>query len=239
MRKERLDKVLGNMGVGTRKEVKAIIKVGMVHVNGSVVKNPDFKVNVDEDIIMCGGKRVQYREFIYLMLNKPQGMISSTDDPRDSTVIELLDDYYRNFRPFPVGRLDKDTEGLLLITNNGKLGHELLSPRKKVDKTYFAQIDGVLLEEHIDAFKAGIVLEDGYRTLPARLEILSSGVISTAEVTIQEGKYHQVKRMFGALGMRVVYLKRISMGPLALDGDLEPGDYRELAEEEINLLMDR
>ena len=239
MRKERLDKVLGNMGVGTRKEVKAIIKIGMVHVNGSVVKNPDFKVNVDEDNIMCGGKRVQYREFIYLMLNKPQGMISSTDDPRDSTVIELLDDYYRNFRPFPVGRLDKDTEGLLLITNNGKLAHELLSPRKKVDKTYFAQIDGALLEEHIDAFKAGILLEDGYRTLPAQLNILSSGVISTAEVTIQEGKYHQVKRMFAALGMRVVYLKRISMGPLALDGDLEPGDYRELTEVEINLLMDR
>lgn len=239
MRKERLDKVLSNMGIGTRKEVKEMIKAGMVTLNGSVVKAADYKVNVDEDEIICGGQRVRYREFVYLMMNKPSGMVSSTDDPRDSTVIELLDDFYKNFRPFPVGRLDKDTEGLLLITNDGKLAHDLLSPKNKVDKTYFATIEGVLEEEHVEAFKKGILLEDGYNTLPAVLSIISSGVISAAEITIQEGKYHQVKRMMGTLGMRVTYLKRLRMGPISLDETLEPGQYRELTENEITLLLNR
>ncbi|MGM0396573.1 MAG: pseudouridine synthase [Bacillota bacterium] len=237
MRKERLDKVLANMGVGTRKEVKEIIKAGMVSVNDKITKAADHKVDIDVDIIVCGGKRVRYREFIYIQMNKPKGMISSTDDPRESTVMELLDDSYQNFRPYPVGRLDKDTEGLLLITNDGKLAHELLSPRKKVDKTYYARIDGELADEHVQAFKEGILLEDGYHTLPADLRIISTGVVSTAEITIQEGKYHQVKRMIGALGMRVVYLKRIRMGPLMLDESLQPGQYRELSDEEIELLL--
>ncbi|WP_422485299.1 pseudouridine synthase [Gudongella sp. DL1XJH-153] len=239
MRKERLDKVLANMGVGTRKEVKEMIKAGMVTINGNIVKAADFKVNVEEDEIICGGQMIRYREFVYLMMNKPHGMVSSTDDPRDSTVIELLDDFYKNFRPFPVGRLDKDTEGLLLITNDGKLAHDLLSPKKKVGKTYYATIDGALEEEHVEIFKKGILLEDGYTTLPAELKILSSGVISVAEITIQEGKYHQVKRMIGALGMRVSYLKRIRMGPISLDESLEPGQYRELTEEEITSLLNR
>lgn len=239
MRKERLDKVLANMGVGTRKEVKEMVKAGMVTVNGKVMKAADFKVDVEEDEILCGGKRIRYREFIYLQMNKPRDMVSSTDDPRDSTVIELLEDFYRNFRPFPVGRLDKDTEGLLLITNDGKLAHDLLSPKKKVDKTYLARIEGTLTEEHIEEFKRGIMLDDGYHTLPADLRIISSGTVSTAEITIQEGKYHQVKRMVGALGMRVSYLKRTRMGPLKLDQSLEPGQYRELTEEEIRLLLDR
>ncbi len=239
MRKERLDKVLSNMGIGTRKEVKEMIKAGMVTINGNTIKSADYKVNVEEDEIICGGQRVRYREFVYLMMNKPSGMVSSTDDPRDSTVIELLDDYYKNFRPFPVGRLDKDTEGLLLITNDGKLAHDLLSPKNKVDKTYFATIEGVLEDEHVEAFEKGILLEDGYNTLPAVLRIISSGVISAAEITIQEGKYHQVKRMMGALGMRVSYLKRLRMGPIPLDKILEPGQYRELTEDEINLLLNR
>ncbi|WP_409226751.1 pseudouridine synthase [Gudongella sp. SC589] len=239
MRKERLDKVLANMGVGTRKEVKEMVKAGMVTVNGKVMKASDFKVDVEEDEIICGGKRIRYREFIYLQMNKPKDMVSSTDDPRESTVVELLDDFHRNFRPFPVGRLDKDTEGLLLITNDGKLAHDLLSPKKKVDKAYLARIEGRLTEEHVEEFGRGILLEDGYHTLPAELRIISSGPVSTAEITIQEGKYHQVKRMVGALGMRVSYLKRIRMGPLHLDQSLEPGQYRELTEEEIRLLLDR
>jgi 16S rRNA pseudouridine516 synthase len=239
VRKERLDKVLANMGVGTRKEVKEMVKAGMVTVNGKVMKASDFKVDVEEDEIICGGKRIRYREFIYLQMNKPKDMVSSTDDPRESTVVELLDDFHRNFRPFPVGRLDKDTEGLLLITNDGKLAHDLLSPKKKVDKAYLARIEGRLTEEHVEEFGRGILLEDGYHTLPAELRIISSGPVSTAEITIQEGKYHQVKRMVGALGMRVSYLKRIRMGPLHLDQSLEPGQYRELTEEEIRLLLDR
>jgi len=239
VRKERLDKVLANMGVGTRKEVKEMVKAGMVTVNGKVMKASDFKVDVEEDEIICGGKRIRYREFIYLQMNKPKDMVSSTDDPRESTVVELLDDFHRNFRPFPVGRLDKDTERLLLITNDGKLAHDLLSPKKKVDKAYLARIEGRLTEEHVEEFGRGILLEDGYHTLPAELRIISSGPVSTAEITIQEGKYHQVKRMVGALGMRVSYLKRIRMGPLHLDQSLEPGQYRELTEEEIRLLLDR
>lgn len=237
MRKERLDKVLANMGIGTRKEVKAMIKVGMVTVNDNTIRSSDLKVDTENDIITCGGQVVRYREFIYLMMNKPQGIVSSTDDPRNSTVLELLDDFYQNFKPFPVGRLDKDTEGLLLITNNGKLAHNLLSPKKGVEKTYYAKIDGILEKEHIEEFDKGILLDDDYFTLPAKLEILDSDIISTAQITIQEGKYHQVKRMIGALGMRVLYLKRIRMGPLLLDEKIEPGQYRELTEEEISLLL--
>ncbi|HZH93113.1 MAG TPA: pseudouridine synthase [Tissierellaceae bacterium] len=239
MRKERLDKVLSNMGVGSRKEVKEMVKAGMVTVNGKVMKASDFKVDVEGDEIVCGGKTIRYREFIYLQMNKPKDLVSSTDDPRDSTVIELLDDFHRNFRPFPVGRLDKDTEGLLLITNDGKLAHDLLSPKKKVDKTYHAIIEGRLTDEHVEEFSRGILLDDGYHTLPAQLNIISSGPVSAAEITIQEGKYHQVKRMVAALGMRVSYLKRIRMGPLYLDESLAPGQYRELTEEEIRLLLDR
>ena len=237
MRKERLDKVLANMGIGTRKEVREIMKAGMVTVNGSIIKTPNLKVDIEKDIIICGGQIVRYREFIYLMLNKPQGIVSSTDDPRNSTVIELLDGFYKNFKPFPVGRLDKDTEGLLIITNDGKLAHNLLSPKKEVDKTYYAKVDGVLGKEHTKEFKKGILLDDGYITLPAKLEIVDSDIISTVKITIQEGKYHQVKRMIGALGMRVIYLKRIKIGTLLLDDNLEPGRYRELTEEEVSLLL--
>lgn len=231
-----MDKLLSNMGAGSRTQVKDIIKSGFVTVNGVLAKSPDIKVEPGVDKVILKGKEIKYREFIYLMLNKPQGMISSTDDPRESVVIELLDDYWKGFRPFPVGRLDKDTEGLLLITNDGKLAHLLLSPRKGVDKTYYAEIDGVVLPEHVESFKNGVMLEDGYLTLPAELEIERSDIISKVRITIQEGKYHQVKRMFAAHGLRVVYLKRISMGSLMLDNKLEPGEYRELTEEEIAVL---
>lgn len=236
---ERLDKVLANMGYGSRKDVKKFIKDGLVKVNGVITQNNDFKVNPYEDEIVIRGEEVNYRKYIYLMMNKPQGLVSSTDDPLTRTVIDLLTDEYLIYKPFPVGRLDKDTEGLLMISNDGKLAHELLSPKKHVDKKYYAEIDGTVEDEHIEAFKQGIVLDDGYRTLPAKLEILESGVFSKIYITIQEGKYHQVKRMFEAVSMRVIYLKRISMGPLILDESLEPGQYRELTEDEITSLKNR
>jgi 16S rRNA pseudouridine516 synthase len=233
---ERLDKVLANMGYGSRKDVKKFIKSGLVKVNGRLVNDNEFKVSPYEDEIIIRGEEVNYKEYIYLLMNKPQGLVSSTDDPLTQTVIDLLEQEHQIYKPFPVGRLDKDTEGLLLISNDGKLAHELLSPKKHVDKTYYAEIDGTVEDEHIDIFKRGIVLDDGYKTLPAKLEILESGIFSKIHLTIQEGKFHQVKRMFQALDMKVVYLKRISMGPLALDENLEPGKYRELTEEEIKLL---
>lgn len=236
MKKERIDKILGHMGIGSRKEIKEFAKKGLIKINGSVIKSSNFKVDPESDIIEYMNSVIEYREFIYIMMNKPQGLISSTDDPRESLVIDLLDDYYKNFKPFPIGRLDKDTEGLLLISNDGKLAHDLLSPKKKVGKTYYVQVMGYVDEEHVEKFKEGILLDDGYNTLPANLEILVSDNISKVNLTIMEGKYHQVKRMFGALGMRVTYLKRISMGELLLDLTLEPGEYRELREEEINLL---
>lgn len=236
MKKERIDKILGHMGIGSRKEIKEFAKKGLIKINGSVIKSSDFKVDPESDIIEYMNSVIEYREFIYIMMNKPQGLISSTDDPRESLVIDLLDDYYKNFKPFPIGRLDKDTEGLLLISNDGKLAHDLLSPKKKVGKTYYVQVMGYVDEEHVEKFKEGILLDDGYKTLPANLEVLVSDNISKVNLTIMEGKYHQVKRMFGALGMRVTYLKRISMGELLLDLTLEPGEYRELREEEISLL---
>ena len=236
---ERLDKVLSNMGYGSRKDVKNYIKDGLVKVNNNMIKDNGFKVNPYADKINFDGEDIFYREFIYLMMNKPQGLVSSTDDPLTRTVIDLLSDEYKNFKPFPVGRLDKDTEGLLLITNDGKLAHELLSPKKKVDKMYYAEVDGVVEEEHKEIFKDGITLDDGYKTLPSKLEIIKSNIISEVNLTIQEGKYHQVKRMFESLSMKVLYLKRISMGSLVLDDALKPGQYRELKEEEINILKYR
>ena len=236
---ERLDKVLSNMGYGSRNDVKKLIKKGIVKVNSIIIKDNEFRVSPYEDEILFKGEEVNYREYIYIMMNKPQGLVSSTEDPVTETVINLLDDKYQIYKPFPVGRLDKDTEGLLLISNDGKLAHELLSPKKGVDKTYYAEVDGTVEEKHIEIFNKGILLEDGYETLPAKLEILESNVISKVNLTIQEGKYHQVKRMFEALSMRVLFLKRISMGPLSLDETLSTGEYRELSETEINLLKNR
>ena len=233
---ERLDKVLSNMGYGSRKDVKKLIKNGLVKVNGDIVRENEFKVNPYEDGIIIGGNEVNYREHIYLMMNKPQGLVSSTDDPLTETVIDLLGDEYLIYKPFPVGRLDKDTEGLLMISNDGKLAHELLSPKKGVDKKYYVEVDGTVTNEHIIMVEKGIVLDDDYKTLPAKLEILESNVFSKVFLTIQEGKYHQVKRMFESLSMKVIYLKRVSMGPLLLESTLSPGEYRELSDEEIKSL---
>ncbi|WP_413363168.1 pseudouridine synthase [Lysinibacillus sp. 3P01SB] len=232
----RLDKLLANMGYGSRKEVKQLLKEKAVTIDGIVVKDAAMKVDPDQQDVSVYGERVIYTEFIYLMMNKPPGVISATEDRYDETVIDLLDPLAQHFKPFPVGRLDKDTEGLLLITNDGNLSHNLLSPKKHVPKTYYATVEGVVTEADIAAFRQGVELDDGYVTKPGELVILKSDDVSEIELTIQEGKFHQVKRMFEAVGKKVTYLKRLSMGPLVLDEMLELGDYRELTEEELAAL---
>lgn len=230
----RLDKWLSNSGIGSRKEVKKLLKTGAVTVNGKVIKDPKQHVQPDTDEVMLFDEPVQYREFIYLLMNKPAGVISATEDKRDETVIDLLDDTHKHFDPHPVGRLDKDTEGLLLLTNDGQLSHALLSPKHHVPKTYFARILGHVTEADVAAFREGVTLEDGYHTKPGELVILSAGPESEIELTITEGKFHQVKRMFQAVDKEVLYLKRLSMGSLLLDEELELGEYRELTEEELD-----
>jgi 16S rRNA pseudouridine516 synthase len=232
----RMDKLLSNMGFGSRKEVKILLKGGGVKVNGDVVKDAKQHVDPKVDHIEVHGEKVEYREFIYLMMNKPKGLLSATEDSNYETVIDILEIEDQVFNPFPVGRLDKDTEGLLLITNDGQLSHQLLSPKKHVPKKYFAVIDQEVSEEDVKAFAEGVTLEDGYHTKPGELTILSSGTESEIELTITEGKFHQVKRMFEAVGKKVVYLKRISMGSLLLDETLELGEYRELTDEELEQL---
>jgi 16S rRNA pseudouridine516 synthase len=240
-KKQRVDKILAHMGYGSRSEIKRLVKQGAVEVGGKPVKDSGQQVDPDLETIMVDGERVEFREFVYLMLNKPPGVISATEDSRDRTVVDLLADEYIPFEPFPVGRLDKDTEGLLLLTNDGKLAHNLLSPRKHVPKTYFAEVEGKVDGTDAAAFEKGVELDDGYVTMPAKLVILkegdpAEGRVSKIELTIMEGKFHQVKRMFQAVGKKVVYLKRIAMGPLLLDEHLSVGQYRELTEDELELL---
>ena len=235
----RLDKLLSNMGYGSRKEVKILLKSKAVEVNGMIAKDVSMHVDTDADEILVVGEKVVYTEFIYLMMNKPPGVISATEDKHDKTVIDLLDPLSQHFKPFPVGRLDKDTEGLLILTNDGHLSHQLLSPKKHVSKLYFAVIEGRVTEEDVKKFKEGVRLEDGYFTKPGELTILSSGDVSEIELSIMEGKFHQVKRMFESVGKKVTYLKRIRMGSLQLDETLELGDYRHLTEDELEALQQK
>ncbi len=236
---ERIDKILGNLGYGSRAEIKKYCKLGMVQVNGQVMKNASSHANPEEDEILFNGEVVNYRKYIYIMLNKPPGYVSATFDHRESTVLELIDPEYLVFDPFPVGRLDKDTEGLLVLTNDGQLSHRVLSPKKHVPKTYYARIEGKVTDEDVAAFEKGVVLEDGYKTMSSHLKILKSDEISEIEVTIHEGKFHQVKRMFESVEKKVIYLKRLSMGKLKLDSHLELGEYREMTEEEIKQMEER
>lgn len=238
----RIDKLLANMGYGSRKEVKKLLKSGVVKVEDEVIKDPKQHVDPENETVTIHGETVHYREFIYLMMNKPPGVISATEDLEHETVIDLLEMEDAIFDPFPVGRLDIDTEGLLLITNDGQLAHQLLSPKKHVPKTYYAEVKGNVTQEDVEAFKKGVVLDDGYETLPADLSIMEvdqETAVSRIELTITEGKFHQVKRMFEAVGKKVIYLQRIRMGDLELDDTLEPGEYRELEEEEMGLLKGR
>ena len=238
-KKQRIDKILSNLGYGSRSELKKFCKNGLVKVNGKVINNPGVQVDVENDEIIFDGEKVTYKEFIYLMLNKPDGYISATFDKRDPIVLDLIDKEDLVFEPFPVGRLDKDTEGLLVLTNDGQLAHRVLSPKKHVPKTYYAKIEGIVTEEDIKAFAKGVTLDDGYETMPAELIILKSNEISEIELTIHEGKFHQVKRMFESVDKKVIYLKRLSMGKLKLDENLELGEYRELTDEEVKMIEER
>ncbi len=250
----RLDKFLADAGAGTRSTVKIMVKKGRVSVNGEIVKKSDIKVNPEKDVICLDGKKLTYNEFEFFMLNKPQGVISATTDTKDKTVIELITEAKRRDL-FPVGRLDKDTEGLLIITNDGKLANNLLAPGKHVEKKYFARVEGLVTDETVKLFEEGLDIGDEKITAPAKLFIknvnsndnteIENGVekeifqtVSEIEIIITEGRYHQVKRMFEAVGMKVSYLKRLSMGKLFLDESLKPGEYRRLTEDEIKLLSD-
>lgn len=231
----RLDKFLSTHGFGTRKEVKLLVKRGAVKINDILVKKADIKLVPDKDTVTVYDEAVTYEPFVYIMLNKPAGYISSTKDYKDETVLELIDGF-DHYDLHPVGRLDKDTEGLLILTNDGQFSHDVLSPKKHVNKTYYARVEGYVTDETVALFKAGVTLDDGYEAMPAELQIVSAGDISEIELIIQEGKFHQVKRMFKAVGMTVIYLKRIQMGGLPLDESLKPGAYRKLTLEEINFV---
>lgn len=234
----RLDKLLAEMGCGSRTQIKELIRKGNVLVNGEIIKKPESRINTDKDDIVCCGKEISYTKYEYYMLNKPDGVVSATADNLHRTVIDLIAGKKRNDL-FPVGRLDIDTEGLLLITNDGELAHRLLSPKKHVDKVYYALVGGKLPENAAELFKQGIELEDGTKLMPAELEVKSfSEEKSEILLTIHEGKFHQVKRMFEAAGCHVEYLKRMSMGSLKLDENLKTGEYRHLSQEEIQQLKE-
>lgn len=233
--KIRLDKYLADMGCGTRSQVKRQIGMGNVSVNGSPAKRPEMKIDSETDSVAYCGSEVSYEQYEYYMLNKPAGVVSATEDKRESTVLDLLQERKRRDL-FPVGRLDKDTEGLLLITNDGGLAHRLLAPGKHVDKVYYAEVDGQVTQEDAALFWQGVDIGDEKKTLPARLEIIQSAERSAVLLTICEGRFHQVKRMFHAVGKEVVFLKRVRMGGLKLDERLKPGEYRKLTKEEVETL---
>ena len=233
----RLDKFLSEASPYSRRDVRGLVKRGAVSVNGVPAKAPDMKVNENQDVICVNGEHIIYRKFIYLMMNKPQGYLSATEDDRDPVVIDLLPEEYRHFSPFPVGRLDKDTEGLLLLTNDGQFDHELMSPRKNLFKRYYAELDKPAVEEDITCFASGMEFKE-FTAKPARLEIDSDDPRKVF-VEIAEGKYHQVKRMCERVGKTVIFLKRVAIGPLQLDGTLAAGQVRELTQEEYALLMSK
>lgn len=229
----RLDKYLSEMGAGTRSELKKAVRAGRVSVNGQRAKDASIHVS-EKDEICLDGNRIVYERFVYYMMNKPAGVISATEDARERTVLDLIEGQQRKGL-FPVGRLDRDTEGLLLITNDGELAHRLLSPAHHVDKVYFARLDGPVGETERRLFAEGLKVDNTFTAMPACLELLENA--EEVKVTIREGKFHQIKRMFAAVGREVLYLKRLSMGPLALDGSLAPGAYRRLTEEEESAII--
>ena len=231
----RLDKYLADMGIGTRSRIKKEIRSGQVIVNGKPICRPELKINTDQDEVLFQGEPVTYEEYEYYMLNKPAGVISAASDRQETTVVDLIKDRKRDDL-FPVGRLDKDTEGLLIITNNGELTHRLLSPKKHVDKVYFARIKGHVTQNDVENFSRGVDIGDEKPTLPADLVICTSDEISEIRLTIREGRFHQVKRMFQAVGKEVIYLKRLQMGGITLDENLKTGEYRRLTEKEVERL---
>lgn len=233
----RIDKLLAHSGLGSRKEVKKLLKDGLVEINGQLVTEPKFQVDPDQDQVSVSGVLLDYQEYVYFMLNKPQDVISATQDDYHHTVIDLLEPNDAIQDPHPVGRLDIDTEGLLILTNDGKLSHRLTSPNRAVEKTYYVEVEGSLSQDLVPLFEDGFKVDEELSAKPSKLEILSeSEEGSRALLTLTEGKFHQVKRMMGAVGHPVTYLKRISMAGLALDEDLELGEYRPLTQAEVDLL---
>jgi 16S rRNA pseudouridine516 synthase len=234
--KLRIDRILASTGRWSRREVKELVRAGRVSANGETVRSADDKFDREQDMLAVDGEAVLCRKHTYLMMNKPENVLSATMDPRRETVLDLLPEHFRRIGLFPAGRLDKDSVGLLLLTDDGELAHALLSPRRHVEKVYLIRTDGKLDEADAEAFSAGMLLEDGLHCLPAKLEVLPCGEGGQALVTLREGKYHQIKRMTAARGKTVTYLKRISMGSLRLDETLGPGQWRPLTEAEIGAL---
>ena len=232
----RLDKFISTTTTLSRAEAKKIIKKGIL-INDILIKSPDYKVDEINDQVIVNGNRLVYQKYVYIMMNKPKDTVSATEDAIERTVVDILRDEDRIHKVFPVGRLDKDTEGLMLLTNDGELAHKLISPKKDVEKKYYVEVSGELKNEHLKIIKEGVILEDGYRCKPARLEILDSNEgNSKANIFITEGKFHQVKRMMKSLGATVTYLKRLSIGSLKLDENLKLGEYRYLTDDELNKL---
>ena len=230
----RIDRFLGLTGQATRSESKKMIRAGAVTVNGAAVRSADAKLDPERDRVLFCGREVIYRRYTYILMNKPQGVVSATEDGRDKTVIELLPDDMRKTDLFPCGRLDKNTLGLMLITDNGDLAHRLLSPKSHVEKKYYFKSRFPLTGDEAKRFEDGLVLEDGYETKPAKIDLQGNG--DEGVITLVEGKYHQIKRMLEALNNKITYLERISFGPLVLDGSLQRGEWRYLTDEEIAAL---
>lgn len=224
------------MGYGSRKDVKSLVKKKRITVNNQIITKADIHVDLNQDQVMVDNVLIDYKKYIYLMLHKPAGYLSATEDQRQKTVLDLIKKQDKVLEPFPVGRLDKDTEGLLLLTNDGQLAHELLSPKKHVEKTYMAKLAKHISEKEVKQFEQGVILDDGYMTKPAKLRAMKDKVV---EITITEGKFHQIKRMFKAVDNKVVYLKRLSMGGVFLDDSLNIGEYRELTAEELKQLRSK
>ncbi len=233
----RLDRYLTEFGVGSRSKVKELIRHKRISVNCEIVNTPEHKIDPESDRVSVDGKEILYQRFEYYMLNKPQGVVSAVTDRFDQTVVELIRSSDRKGL-IPIGRLDKDTEGLMLITNDKALEHLLLSPKKHVDKTYYARIDGMVTDEDIRIFASGMQIDESITVSPAKLKILQQAEESEILLTIQEGKFHQVKKMFEVIGKPVVFLKRVQFGPLELDENLTPGEYRNLTEQEIERLLE-
>lgn len=238
MAKQRLDKLLASQGVGSRKEVSRLIRNGRVWVNSAVERRPECKVDPEQDAVALDGESIRFQRYLYLMMNKPKGVVSASRDPKCPTVVDLVPPKWRRRGLFPAGRLDKDTEGLLIITDDGEFAHRMLSPKKRIYKLYEAQVKGSVGEREIARFQEGIVFSDGTQCLPAELTVISRGETTTTQVEICEGKFHQVKKMFLALGCEVIQLKRLKIGNLALDSRLKPGECREIVETERNLALE-
>ena len=231
---QRLDKYLSDAGAASRRELKGILKTGAVRVNGAVVTDGSVKINEAKDLVTLSGRPVAAKRQLVLLLHKPAGFVTSTDDPRDRTVMELIPETYRRQGVVPVGRLDKETEGLLLLTNDGELHHRLISPKYRVEKVYYARHEGTASPADVDAFRSGLILKDGTACLTAVLRPLGPG---ESEITVTEGKYHQVRRMMASRGLPVTYLRRDREGVLTMEG-LLPGELRELTAEEYAALSD-